>query len=110
MEDGGAEVGATEPEGVWEPEEAPRTGDAAPGSRPAQLHAQVAGAALRPLPDDRPEFCRGRNECFRTPTHTPPASWVPGQTLHNLSRTEKCLVVKLPNAGCAVILKILMTA
>lgn len=72
MEDGGAGVGATEPEGVWEPEEAPRTGDAAPGSRPAQLHAQVAGAALRPLPDDRPEFCRGRNECFRTPhTHAP---------------------------------------
>lgn len=78
MEDGGAGVEATEPEGVQEPEEAPWTGDGAPGSRPAQLHAQVAGASLRPLPDDRPEFCRGRNECFITVPR--PLLWVPGQT------------------------------
>lgn len=55
-------------------------------------------------------FAEVETSVLEPPTHTPPASWVPGQTLHNLSRTEKCLVVKLANAGCAVILKILMTA
>lgn len=33
MDDGGAGVEATEPEGVWEPEEGPCTGVGAPGSR-----------------------------------------------------------------------------
>jgi hypothetical protein len=73
MKDRGAGVEATEPEGVWEPEAAPWTGDGTPGSRLAHLHAQVAGASLRPLPDDRPEFCGGRNECFYN-LHPSPAS------------------------------------
>lgn len=72
MEDGGAGVEATEPEGVWEPEEGPWTGVGPSESRPAWLHAQVTGASLRPLPDDGPEFCRGRNVCSIHPPHPLP--------------------------------------
>lgn len=51
-------------EAVGSPRRRPGLGDRAPGSGLAQLHALVARTSRRPLADDGPEFCRGRNVCF----------------------------------------------